>query len=61
MTLLVTFLLAFAVILAVIGAMAVGILYGREPIRGSCGGLNGGQCEICSSLRRETCDEEARQ
>ncbi len=28
-------------------AMSVGVLFGREPIRGSCGGV-AGRCELCS-------------
>ncbi len=42
----------FAFLLVVIAAMAVGVLNGREPIKGSCGGLNrlgmrDGECPIC--------------
>ena len=48
MTLLPTLILTFAVLLAVIGAMAIGVINGRRPISGSCGGLNGGRCELCS-------------
>jgi hypothetical protein len=48
MTLLTTILLSFVVLLAVIGAMSVGIIAGRKPISGSCGGLNGGGCEFCN-------------
>jgi hypothetical protein len=41
--------------LAVIGAMAIGVVNGRKPISGSCGGLNGGGCELCSGkCKRET-------
>ncbi len=55
MTLLATILLSFAVLLAVIGAMSVGVIAGRKPIRGSCGGLNGGGCEFCNGQ----CEEES--
>ncbi|MDH3614434.1 MAG: DUF539 domain-containing protein [Gammaproteobacteria bacterium] len=48
MMLLPTLLVTFAVLLAVIGAMAIGVMNGRKPISGSCGGLNGGGCELCS-------------
>jgi len=48
MTLLMTLFVTFAVLLAVIGAMAIGVMNGRKPISGSCGGLNGGGCELCS-------------
>jgi len=48
MSLLPTLLITFAVLLAVISAMAIGVMNGRKPISGSCGGLNGGGCELCS-------------
>jgi len=47
-TLLTTMILTFAVLLAVIAGMAIGVMNGRKPISGSCGGLNGGGCELCS-------------
>ena len=47
MTLLFTFLL----MLLLIGAMAIGVLLGRKPIAGSCGGMRNlgldTGCEIC--------------
>jgi len=46
--LLTTLLLSFIVILLVITGMSVGVLNGRRAISGSCGGLNGGGCELCS-------------
>ena len=48
MTHLITLALSFVVILVVIAAMGIGVLAGRAPIKGSCGGLNGGRCELCS-------------
>ncbi len=48
MTLLSTLLITFAVLLAMIAGMAIGVMNGRKPISGSCGGLNGGRCELCS-------------
>ncbi|MGI9205675.1 MAG: DUF539 domain-containing protein [Woeseiaceae bacterium] len=44
----ITLLLSFGVILAVIAAMAIGVMVGRPSIRGSCGGLNSGGCALCS-------------
>jgi hypothetical protein len=45
------FLITFLVFLFVIVIMAVGVLRGRPPIAGSCGGLGAmgvdGACEIC--------------
>lgn len=43
-----TLLLSFVVILLVIAGMSVGVMNGRRAISGSCGGLNGGGCELCS-------------
>ena len=56
MTLLTTLLITFAVMLSVIAAMAIGVMNGRKPISGSCGGLNGGGCELCSG--RGDCKRE---
>ena len=47
MTMLLTLLLSFLVIVLVIIAMSIGIMAGRQPIKGSCGGLNSGGCELC--------------
>lgn len=45
------FVLTFLIFTAVVVAMSVGVIYGRAPIAGSCGGLNNmgeaGACEIC--------------
>ncbi len=55
MTLLPTILVTFAILLTVIAAMAIGVMNGRKPISGSCGGLNGGGCELCSgNCKRES-------
>lgn len=47
------FVITFAVITLAILALAVGLLFGRKGIAGSCGGLNriGGierECPVCS-------------
>ena len=57
MNALITILLAFAVMLAIIAGMAIGVMNGRRPISGSCGGLNNGGCELCSGK----CKREAQQ
>jgi uncharacterized protein len=46
------FILSFLVMLAAVVAMSAGVLLGRRPLRGSCGGLNGeGSCELCAGER----------
>ena len=47
MTLITTLIITFAVMRSVIAGMAIGVMNGRKPISGSCGGLNGGGCELC--------------
>ena len=43
-----TFLLSFLIVVLVIAGMSIGVINGRKAISGSCGGLNGGGCELCS-------------
>ncbi len=59
MNIAITVLLAFVIMLAVIAGMAIGVMNGRAPIAGSCGGLNGGKCELCTG--KGNCKREARQ
>lgn len=40
------FLITFAIIAMVIALMAVGVIFGRNAIKGSCGGANNGDC-VC--------------
>lgn len=46
-----TVLLSLIILLIVVGGMSIGVMMGRKPIKGSCGGLNAvginGDCEIC--------------
>lgn len=42
------YLLAFVVMFLAVLGLAVGILAGRKPIAGSCGGIGGGACASCS-------------
>lgn len=49
MTIFVTMALAFLVVAAAVGLMSIGVISGRKPISGSCGGLNGQACILCSN------------
>ena len=49
----VTLVLSFAIVLAIIAAMSIGVMNGRKSISGSCGGLNNGQCELCTGKCRK--------
>ena len=54
------FVVVFLVMLLMVGLMAVGVIMGRKPIAGSCGGIaNLGiekECSICGGSR-EKCEE----
>ncbi|MBB3140072.1 (Na+)-NQR maturation NqrM [Halomonas organivorans] len=58
-----TFLVVLAFMLVIMAAMAVGVILGRKPIEGSCGGLNKlglkEGCEVCGG-KDEVCEEESR-
>lgn len=46
------FLVTFGIMALAVAGMAIGVIFGREPIAGSCGGLNAvngsGSCQSCS-------------
>ena len=46
------FLITFAVMVLVIVVMAIGVIFGRKAIKGSCGGASNGNC-VCV----EKCDK----
>ncbi|MET3998883.1 (Na+)-NQR maturation NqrM [Marinobacterium sp. MBR-109] len=56
-----TMILTFAALLLIITAMSVGVLMGRKPISGSCGGMSAvgmdTVCDICGGDPNK-CDEE---
>lgn len=56
-----TLIVTFFAFLLVIGAMAIGVIMGRKPIAGSCGGLGAlgmvSDCEICGGDAAK-CDSE---
>ncbi|MEM7404791.1 MAG: (Na+)-NQR maturation NqrM [Pseudomonadota bacterium] len=43
-----TFILSFVLLALVMVGMAAGVLLGRNPIQGSCGGLSSGNCSACT-------------
>ena len=47
----VTTLFAFGLMLLIVLGMALGVIFGRQPIKGSCGGMGAlgidAECEIC--------------
>ncbi len=51
--------LTLAFMLLIFGALSIGVLMGRKPISGSCGGLNAldgsGKCSLCGGTP-EDCD-----
>jgi len=57
------FFISLLVICLVMAAMAVGVMNGRAPIKGSCGGMGAlgidTACEICGG-DPQRCDEETR-
>ena len=56
-----TIVLAFALMLLLVAAMAVGVMFGRKPISGSCGGMKAlgmnMECEICGGDPNQ-CDSD---
>jgi len=46
------FLVTFVFMLIVVAIMAIGVVFGRRAIKGSCGGTNNGEC-VCV----EKCDK----
>jgi hypothetical protein len=58
--LLATLAFSFVIILLVIAGMSIGVMHGRKAISGSCGGIGGGGCELCSgNCRRNSKGESA--
>lgn len=56
-----TMILALIVVALLMTGMAVGVLFGRKPIAGSCGGMSAigmvGDCDICGG-NKDVCETE---
>lgn len=54
-------LLSLVIVALLIGGMAIGVLMGREPLKGSCGGMAAlgmdTSCDICGG-DPQRCEEE---
>jgi hypothetical protein len=52
----------FVLLLLVVAGMAIGVMFGRKPLKGSCGGLNNGSgessCTVCGGNPAK-CEESA--
>lgn len=57
MTVLLTVVLSFVVILAAVVAMGIGAMAARKPMRGSCGGIASSGCELCGGERGRATDD----
>ncbi|SHK39982.1 hypothetical protein SAMN05216369_1854 [Marinobacter antarcticus] len=57
-----TFLLVFLIVVLLVAGMSVGVIFGRKPISGSCGGMSAvgisSSCDICGG-NTQKCEEES--
>lgn len=58
-----TFILAVVMVMVLIAGMSIGVIFGRKPISGSCGGvgnqLGGGSgCSVCGRESGNCGDDE---
>ena len=55
------FLIVFAFMAIIVAIMAVGVVFGRKPIAGSCGGMSAigmeSECDVCGGDKTK-CDNE---
>ncbi len=60
-----TFIVVFVVMMLFVTLMAVGVLFGRKPIKGSCGGVGAAlgekdyTCPVCGDDPAK-CDEQTK-
>ncbi|MBZ2168304.1 MULTISPECIES: (Na+)-NQR maturation NqrM [Marinobacter] len=56
-----TFLLVLFIVVLLVAAMSVGVIFGRKPIKGTCGGIGAlgisQSCDICGG-NTQKCEEE---
>ena len=52
-----TVIASLIVLSCIVGLMSIGVIMGRNPVQGSCGGLNNIQgmdeCELCGGSRNK--------
>lgn len=60
-----TLILSIVIFVIVVGAMAIGVILGRKPIKGSCGGMSSlgmdTACDICGGDTKKCEEEQDRQ
>jgi hypothetical protein len=58
-----TFLVVFLFMISIVAVMAVGVIFGRKPIAGSCGGMSAigmeSECDVCGGDKTK-CDKESK-
>lgn len=56
-----TFFLVLAIVILLVAGMSIGVIFGRKPISGTCGGIGAlgidASCEICGGNTKK-CQEE---
>lgn len=55
------FVITFAFMLLIVVIMAVGVIFGRKAIKGSCGGANNGECvcvEKCDKRKKRDAEKQ---
>ncbi len=56
-----TFLLVLFIVILLVAAMSIGVMFGRKPISGTCGGIGAlgisSSCDICGG-NTQKCKEE---
>ena len=58
-----TFILAVVLVMVLIAGMSIGVIFGRKPISGSCGGVGnqvggGSGCSVCGRSSGSCDDDE---